>query len=373
MFFSMQSWSRLKGWSPTFEQILAVADWIVVHFSNSTAARAAKKAGDDYLARSILFIRDALLFSEFESAVSFADPGRVLHVLKYWTFSFRGAGMHNYARECLEVLMRWKYELNEAHRAAMERAWFVNKFGLPGRWIAADLYIEHLNYWIKVRKAYAHREYVAQGSNLTEKYIIEKGSACVEAFREISKHVSKLFGNSERQRRHKEVQFHHDLEALVNDLVSKAIHVLTADRNVYPQGKIDTLSATEDTSDNMDLPNVRKSGVNDLFILGAAALQGGKFNEFIRDSLIDPELGYPLKSSEAQTVDTQDDADPDVSTASDNTHTENDVAEAGLVNPKVIETTQMSNISEADVDLDGVNHEPDCPGIGGLGGGGEYD
>lgn len=127
-----------------------MADWIVTNFANSTAARAAKKVGDDYLARSILFIRDALIFSEFESAVSFADPGRVLHVLKYWAFAFRGAGMHNYARECLEVLMRWKYELNEAHRAAMERAWFVNKFGLAGRWIAADLYIEHLNYWIKV-------------------------------------------------------------------------------------------------------------------------------------------------------------------------------------------------------------------------------
>lgn len=147
----MLSWSDFSAWRPTFEQILSIADWIVTEFANSTAARSAMKAGDDYLARSMLFMRDALLFLEFESAVSFADPGRVLHVLKYWAFAFRGAGMHNYARECLEVLIKWKYELTTAQRAAMERAWFVNKFGLPGRWIAADLYIEYLNYWIKVR------------------------------------------------------------------------------------------------------------------------------------------------------------------------------------------------------------------------------
>ncbi|KLO12438.1 hypothetical protein SCHPADRAFT_795811, partial [Schizopora paradoxa] len=206
---SILSWSALKSWRPTFDQILVIADWIVAGFTNSSAARKAKKVGDDYLARSILFIRDALLLCEFESAVSFADPGRVLHVIKYWTFAFRGAGMHNYARECLDVLMRWKYELTEAQRAAMEKAWFVNKFGLPGRWIAADLYIEFLNYWIK-------RVFIARGSNVTEDYIMGKGSACVEAFREISDFASKLFGNPERQRRHKEVQFLHDLEALVN-------------------------------------------------------------------------------------------------------------------------------------------------------------
>ncbi|KLO10526.1 hypothetical protein SCHPADRAFT_832446, partial [Schizopora paradoxa] len=123
---------------------------IVIKFTSSKAAESAFKSQDDWLARSILFMRDALLFSEFESAVSFADPGRVLDVLKFWVYSFRGAGSHNYARECLDILVKWKYELTEAQRAAMERAWFVNRWGLPGRWIAADLYIEFLNYWIKV-------------------------------------------------------------------------------------------------------------------------------------------------------------------------------------------------------------------------------
>lgn len=119
-------------------------------FATAKAAHDAKEKNDDWLARSILFMRDALIFCEFESAVSHADAGRVIHVLKYWTYAFRGAGMHNYARECLEVVLKWKYELTDALRSALERSWFYNRSGLPGRWIATDLYIEHLNFWVKV-------------------------------------------------------------------------------------------------------------------------------------------------------------------------------------------------------------------------------
>lgn len=147
----LSTWTALCDWAPSFNGILKMAEWIVDKFTTSVAA-AAHDLPDDYLARVILFMRDALFFCEFESAVSFADAGRVLHILKHWMLSFRGAGMHNYAHECLEILSKWKYELTEAQCMAMECTWFVNKWGLPGRWIAADLYIEHLNYWIKVRQ-----------------------------------------------------------------------------------------------------------------------------------------------------------------------------------------------------------------------------
>jgi hypothetical protein len=104
-----------------------------------------KEAGDDWEAHDIYFIRDALIFCEFEQAVAYADSGRVLRVMKYWALSFRGAGQHNYARECAEVLIKWKYELDEMLRRALERAWFINHWGLDGRWIATDLYIEQCN------------------------------------------------------------------------------------------------------------------------------------------------------------------------------------------------------------------------------------
>lgn len=146
----MTRWSELARWKPTPEMISKFAQRFVGRYANPTTALEAKSVKDDVLAHSVYFIRDSLLFCEFEHAVSHADAGRVLCVLKYWAFSFRGAGLHNYARECLEILLRWKYELDPPLRLALEQSWFVNRWGLPGRWIASDLYLEQLNFWVKV-------------------------------------------------------------------------------------------------------------------------------------------------------------------------------------------------------------------------------
>ena len=144
-------WSDLQKWEPTIDDIKMLATEIATKFSRTTAAEEVQeKHSDDVLAHCIYFIRDALVFCEFEDAVSHADAGRVLRVLKYWTLAFRGAGQHNYARECAEVLIKWKYELTDALHRASEKAWFYNRFGQPGRWIAADLYLEQCNYWVKV-------------------------------------------------------------------------------------------------------------------------------------------------------------------------------------------------------------------------------
>jgi hypothetical protein len=123
---------------------------ISTDFATATAAKKAQAAGDDWMAHSIYFIRDSLFFCMFEKAVSFADPGQLIRVLKYWGLAFRGVGQHNYARECAEVLVRWKYELPDKLRRALERSWFVNRWGILGRSIASDLYLEQLNFWVKV-------------------------------------------------------------------------------------------------------------------------------------------------------------------------------------------------------------------------------
>lgn len=144
--------SELSTWEPTPEELSKFAHNFIDKYTSTKRAEEAKAVNDDYLAHSIYFIRDALLFCEFEHAVtvSYADAGRVLRVLKFWSLSFRGAGLHNYARECLELLVRWKYELEPPLQAALEKSWFVNRWGLPGRCIAADLYVEQLNFWVKV-------------------------------------------------------------------------------------------------------------------------------------------------------------------------------------------------------------------------------
>lgn len=137
-------------WRPSAGEVREIAVSFVDEYTRSSTAEAAQKVGDDWRAHSVYFIRDALIFSVYEDAVSKADAGPMLRVFKYWAFSFRGAGLHNYARECLEILLRWKYELSDEMREALEQSWFVNRWGLPGRWIAADLYLEQLNFWVKV-------------------------------------------------------------------------------------------------------------------------------------------------------------------------------------------------------------------------------
>jgi hypothetical protein len=125
-------WNHLSKWRPTLSDIKNISHIIAKDFATTHAAEQAQDGGDDYMAHSIYFMRDALFFCEFEHAVSHADGGRVLQVLKYWALSFRGAGQHNYARECAEVLIRWKYEMTPAMQAALERAWFVNRWGMDG-------------------------------------------------------------------------------------------------------------------------------------------------------------------------------------------------------------------------------------------------
>ena len=146
-----KKWSDLQSWQPSLDEVQQLAAQIAETFSTTEAAEAAQtKHSDDWLAHSIYFIRDALLFCEFEQAVSHADAGRVLRVLKFWSLAFRGAGQHNYARECVEILVKWNHEMTDSLRHAQEKAWFFNRYGRVGGWIGADLYLEQCNYWVKV-------------------------------------------------------------------------------------------------------------------------------------------------------------------------------------------------------------------------------
>ncbi|KAJ6603381.1 hypothetical protein DFH09DRAFT_1242761 [Mycena vulgaris] len=165
-------------------EVIDFAQDFVEEFTITSNVEMSKSVNDDYRAHSQLFIRDTLIFCVFGHAVAFADAGVVLRALKY---SFRGAGLHNYARECIEVLVQWEYELTPAMRAAKEQAWFFNRWGLRGRNIASDLYLEQNKFWVK-------RVNIAKGSGVTVKYIIEKGSAPVEAPREMSQHFGRTFG-----------------------------------------------------------------------------------------------------------------------------------------------------------------------------------
>ncbi|PPQ79975.1 hypothetical protein CVT24_003795 [Panaeolus cyanescens] len=318
---NITEWSKLSEWKPTPNDVTDFASYFVQTFANVSHAASAKKAQDDYLAHSIYFIRDALIFSEFEHAVSNADAGRVIRVLKFWAFSFRGAGLHNYAWECLEIVIRWKYELDEPMQNALERSWFVNWWGIPGRWIAADLYVEQLNFWVK-------RVFIPKGSGVTIDYIMEKGSSCVEIFRELSHKFSSTFGYADRARKHKEVKIEDDLRILCQDMLKASLHILTPDRPI------------------LVTPKPTKSRRSEI-------LNDGKFSEFIRTTCWDSAFGYPADSVSSATQDS---------------------SQGLLVSDTAYDTTDSNPISTDDfndVD-DGDILQQRCAGFGSLGGGPEY-
>ncbi|KAJ7576541.1 hypothetical protein C8J56DRAFT_899656 [Mycena floridula] len=116
-FHSMVS---ITNMAPTLEEVLEVSITLRDTLSTVRAAEAAKAAKDEWQARNVYFIRNALLFCRFEHAVSHSDAGPVIRVMKYWLLAFCGANQHNYARECAEVLIKWQYETTEPMCIAME-------------------------------------------------------------------------------------------------------------------------------------------------------------------------------------------------------------------------------------------------------------
>nr|VWP01094.1 Sensor protein zRas [Ganoderma boninense] len=337
---NIKTWSALKEWKPTYETIEAVAQNICSKFADKKEAERTQAARDDWLAHEILFIRDTLLFLLFEHAVAHADAGIVLRVLKYWALSFRGAGQHNYARECVEILVRWKYELTNELRKALERAWFVNRWGLPGRWIAADLFLEQCNFWVKC-------VFIAHGSGVTIEYIMTKGSACVEAFRDVSHLVANFFGDPDRRRRSKEVAFMEDLRVLVEEMVRRNAHVLSTEDHFVPEP---TPKAKRGKKKSGRAAQPR-SAVVDVMDSGAAIWAEGKFTSFIQKTTYDPASGYPPFTEEVESS-AEHDRRLDSHTAFDNCY---------------------RNVIEASTYIDLHGDETDEGGItGALGGGGEY-
>ncbi|KAJ7717409.1 hypothetical protein B0H14DRAFT_3631243 [Mycena olivaceomarginata] len=255
-------YSQLSGWQPSLEDIQAIALTISTDFATATAAKEAQAAGDDWMAHSIYFIRDSLFFCLFEKA-------------------------HNYARECAEVLVRWKYELPDKLRWSLERSWFINRWGKRGRSIASDLYLEQLNFWVK-------RVFIASGAGVTVEYIIRKGSACVEAFCDVTHMVANFFGDPDRVRRSKEVKFHQDLEALVTEMQRRKFHKISTTKHFVPAPPKKSPKVAPKKPPPVEAP---RSAIIDVFVKGAEEWNG-KFTDFIKSTTYDPALGgYPPAAS----------------------------------------------------------------------------
>ncbi|KAJ7688510.1 hypothetical protein B0H16DRAFT_1753086 [Mycena metata] len=234
--------------------------------------------------------------------------------------------------DCAEVLIRWRYELPEKLRRALERSWFINRWGIRGRLIAADLYLEQLNFWVKC-------VCVASGAGVTVDYIIRKGSACVEAFRDVTHMVANFFGDPDRSRRSKGVKFNQDIEALVTEMQRLKFHKVRTIKHFVPAPPKKAPKVAPKNPAPIQPP---RSAIIDVFVKGAEEWNG-KFTEFIKSTTYDPALGgYPPPASSDSGSGPRD-TTLDTGTAFDNTE-----------NPLTFDTLMDLHTSEDPAEMTGV-------------------
>jgi hypothetical protein len=124
---------------------------------------------------------------------------------------------------------------------------------------------------------------------VTINYIIQKGSACVEAFREITHIVAQFFANRDSARRSKEVAFMEDMRVLVEDMEKHGLHHPTLSKHFVPALK--PAKARKNTA-------TEKSAIVDVLVEGAEAWEHGKFKEYLNATTYDPATGYPITEKE---------------------------------------------------------------------------
>ncbi|TFK17641.1 hypothetical protein FA15DRAFT_733973 [Coprinopsis marcescibilis] len=167
-----------------------------------------------------------------------------------------------------------------------------HRWGKDGRWIAADLYLEHLNLLVK-------RIYVAQGNGVTIEYIMQKGLACIEAFGCVSHTVATFFGDPDRRRQSKEIAFEHDMMVLIQEMEKHHLHYGYGANFVPVMPKTGKGKMGAKTPKVLNQP---KSSVIDVWVAGAQAWSDGKWNSFLETSSYDPAAILPVQNRQSKTL-----------------------------------------------------------------------
>ncbi len=128
------------------------------------------------------------------------------------------------------------------------------------------------------------RVFVATGSGVTIEYIMKKGSACVEAFRDLSHRMANFFGDRDAHRRSKEVAFQEDMRVLVEDMTKRKSHT-RGQKHFAPASTVKKAKKASQAG--------LHSAVFDVIDAGAEIWQKN-FYEYVKSTTYDPQSGYPI-------------------------------------------------------------------------------
>ena len=96
------------------------------------------------LENALLFLRDMLVFRDYEDAVKCGDTGRVAKCIEYWCVLFQGTALKNYASEMVHLTACIKHIWDKPLRDLWMENCLVNPSGNPGGWMPDDMFGEYV-------------------------------------------------------------------------------------------------------------------------------------------------------------------------------------------------------------------------------------
>lgn len=122
--------------------------------------------GDEVLARSIAFIREAMFAREFSLATADGDVGRIWEMIKIMVFSFAGSSHSKYTYYLLEMITDLELESSHDLRDNLLKCTLVNLSGQEGHWSAGDFVQEYFN---RLLEAIVQRKGIEYGDTFIRK------------------------------------------------------------------------------------------------------------------------------------------------------------------------------------------------------------
>ncbi|RDB16715.1 hypothetical protein Hypma_002556 [Hypsizygus marmoreus] len=101
--------------------------------------------GDQVLARSIAFMREAMISREAAMATADGDVGRLYEAIKVMLFTFAGSNHSNYTSYLLEVIAKLELECSADLRHGLLQLTLVNLSGKDGHFAPGDYIQEYFN------------------------------------------------------------------------------------------------------------------------------------------------------------------------------------------------------------------------------------
>ena len=220
-----------------YESVFHLADSVVKSYVRLKGTRNASKSTDSVFVHACDLLTLGLLWMGFHDAIREGDGDRVMLYWKFLLPVFKATGRKNYSIEAVSIQLQRRH-LSERQAAQLLWSQFVNTRGRKGCNIPCDLYMEHLNWWLKTAIRNLH-------SNVHPASIVRAAKAIDVVHRvcNVFEHETQCKRESDR---HSCPEFGKDYEIVLSVLQEAEVF------SVYPGRKHFSFSKRKGIMDNFD-------------------------------------------------------------------------------------------------------------------------